>query len=128
MGDGFDAAEIVFEGNVLVGSVGVFVGEAEADQDAWDLKSVVHLRNEGDGTALTDEHGLPAKALLQSVLCLLENRIVVGSDPRLSGAQDFELAMDRFGKKLSNVFLDEFGDLLRVLIGDEARGEFGERF
>ena len=43
VGDGFDAAEVIFEGEVLVGGVGVFVGETEADEDAGDLdrKSVV---------------------------------------------------------------------------------------
>jgi hypothetical protein len=30
VGDGFNAAEIVFQGNVLIGRVGVFIGLAEA--------------------------------------------------------------------------------------------------
>jgi hypothetical protein len=30
VGNGFNAAEIVFEGDVFVGGVGIFIGEAEA--------------------------------------------------------------------------------------------------
>jgi len=48
MGDGLDAAEVVFEGDVFVGSMGVFVGQAKANQDAGDFESVIHLRNKGD--------------------------------------------------------------------------------
>lgn len=128
VGDGFDAAEIVLQGDVLVGSVSVFIGETEADQNAGDLKGVVHLRDERDGATFADENSFLAEALFQCGLGLLENRIVVGSDPRFPHAQDFELAMDRFGKKLSHVLLDQFGDLFRILIGDETRGEFGKGF
>ena len=124
VGDGLDAAEIVFEGNMLVGGVRVFVGQAETQQNTRDFKGVVHLRYERNGTAFANENGFPAKAFFQSRLGLLENGIVIGSDPRFSGAQDFELAMDGLGKKLSNVFFNELGDLVGILIGDEARRKF----
>src|SRR6266852_1305659 len=127
MGDSLDAAEIIFQRDVLVGSMGVFVGQAEADQNARHFEGVVHLSDEGDGTALANEDGLLSETLFQSCLCLLENRIVVGSHPRFPGAQNFKFAMDRFRKKLSNVLLHELGDLVRILVGYEARGEFGER-
>ncbi len=121
VGDGLDAAEIVFEGNMLVGGMRVFIGEAETEQNARDFKGVVHLRDKGDGAAFANENGFPAEAFFQSRLGLLENGIVIGSDPRFSGAQYFELAMDGLGKKLSNVFFHEFGDLVGILVGDEAR-------
>ncbi len=41
--DGFYAAKIIFEGDVFVRSVGVFVGKTEAEQDAGNFESVVHL-------------------------------------------------------------------------------------
>src|SRR5207249_4182707 len=124
MGDGLDAAEIVFEGNVLIRSVRVFVWEAEANQNAGHFEGVVHLRDERDGTALANEYGFFAEAFFQSRLGLLENGIVIGSDPGLSHAQDIEFAVNAFRKKLSNVFLHEFGDFLGILVGDQARGEF----
>ena len=57
MGDGFDAAEIVFEGEMFVGSVRVFVGQTEADEHAGNFESVMHLRDEGNGAAFTNENG-----------------------------------------------------------------------
>ena len=124
MGDGLDAAEIVFERDVLVRGVRVFVRKAEANQDAGHFEGVIHLRHERNGTTLANEHRFFAKSFFQSRLGLLENGIVIGSDPGFSSAQNFELAMDGFRKKLSNMLLHEFGDFLRVLIGYETRGEF----
>src|SRR5260370_15979578 len=65
VGDGFDAAEIVFKGDVLIGGVRVFVGEAETNQDARHFEGVIHLGYEGNGTAFANEHGLSAEAFLQ---------------------------------------------------------------
>src|SRR6266436_6299669 len=128
MGYGFNAAEVVLEGDVFVGGVGVFVGQAETNQDARHFKGVVHLGYEGDGTSLADENSFLAKSLFQGRLSLLENGIVVRSDPRFSGAQNFEFTMDRFGQKLSNMLFHELSDFAGILLGYEARGEFGERF
>src|SRR5467141_185418 len=108
--------------------MGVFIGEAEADQDARHLEGVVHLRYEGDGTAFANENGLFAKALLERGLRFLENWVVVGSHPGLSHAQNFKLAVNRCREELANVLLDEPGDLLRFLVGHEARGEFSKSF
>ena len=55
VGYGFYAAEIVFQGQVLVGGVGVFVGETKTDQDAGDFEGIVHLGDEGNGAALANE-------------------------------------------------------------------------
>lgn len=91
MGDGLDAAEVVFQGDVLVGGVGVFVGQAEAEEHAGHLEGVVHLGDEGDGAALADEDGLLAETLLQGALRDLEDGGVERSDPGLAGAEGFEL-------------------------------------
>jgi hypothetical protein len=48
VGDGLDAAEIIFQRDVLVGSMSVFVGQAEAEQNARHLEGVVHLCNKGN--------------------------------------------------------------------------------
>src|SRR6267378_124484 len=113
MGDGLDTAEIVFKSNVLIRGVRVFVRQTEADQNAWHFEGVVHLSYKRDGPALANENRLPAEALLQGGLRLLENRIVVRSHPGFSSAQDCELAINRFRQELSNVLLDKFGDLVR---------------
>ena len=55
---------------------------------------------------------------------LLKNRMRIGRDPGLAGAEHFEFAVHRFGQQLADVPLDELGDFLRVLIGHQARGEF----
>ena len=86
MGDGFDAAEIVFEGEMFVGSVRVFVGQTEADEHAGNFESVMHLRNEGYRATLTDEDRFSAEAFFQSGLRLQENRGLIGCHPRFSHA------------------------------------------
>src|SRR5947199_6052675 len=96
MGDGLDTAEIVFKGKVLVGSVRVFVRQAEAKQNAGHFESVVHLCHERNGAALANENGFLAEAFFQGRLGLLENGLVVGSDPGFSSAQNFKLAMNSF--------------------------------
>src|SRR5256885_9075667 len=107
VGHGFDAAEIVFKSQMFVGGVGVFVRQAEAEQDARHLEGVVHLRYERDGTTLANENSLSPEALHQRGLCFLENGIVVGSHPRFSGAQDFKLAADRFRQERSEEHTSE---------------------
>ena len=71
VGYGFDAAEIIFQGQMFVGGVGVFVRQAEADQDAGHLEGVVHLGDEGNRAAFADEYGPLAEAFFQRALgCL----------------------------------------------------------
>jgi len=43
MRDGLDAAVVVFEGEMLVWGVGVFIGKPEADENTWHFEGVVHL-------------------------------------------------------------------------------------
>src|SRR6266480_2159538 len=117
---------VFFKSQVFVGGVGVFVRQAEAEQDARHFEGVVHLRYERDGTTLANENSLSAKALHQRGLCFLENGIVVGSHPRFSGAQDFKLAADRFRQEHSNVFLHKFGDPVRNLVGYQASRELSK--
>ncbi len=68
VGDGFYAAEIIFEGDVFVGGVGIFIGQAETDQDAGHFEGVVHLRDERNRATFADEDGALAEALFQSAL------------------------------------------------------------
>ena len=128
MGDGFDAAEIIFQGEVFVGGMSVFVGQAEADQDAGHLEGVVHLRDERDRAAFADEDSLFAKAFFQRGLRFRENRSLIRSGPGFAGAEDFEFADHGFRQQLADVLLHELGDLLRILIGHQARGEFRPGF
>src|SRR5277367_2637849 len=107
MGDGFDATEIVFEGQMFVGSVGVFVWEAEADEHAGNFEGVVHLRYEGDGTALANEDRFFPEAFFEGALRDLENWRVKRGNPRFAGAQDVEFAFYGFGYKFADVFFDK---------------------
>ncbi len=74
---------------MLVWGVGVFIGKAEADENTWHFEGVVHLGDEGDGTAFTNEHRFFAKTFLQSGLGHLENRSFVGRHPGFARAQHF---------------------------------------
>ena len=81
--DGLDPAEIIFQRDVLVRGVRVFIRQSEAEQDARHLERVMHLRDERNRSALADEHGALAESLLQRVVRDLEERMRVGRDPRL---------------------------------------------
>src|SRR5271154_2116070 len=105
---------------MLVGGVGVFVGEAETDQDAWNLEGVVHLGYERDGAAFADEYGFLAETFFERGLSLGENGGVIGRGPRFAGAQHIEFAVDRFWQQLTDLFFNEFGDLVWILVGDQA--------
>jgi len=121
---GLDAAEIIFEKEMFVRGVSVFIGQTEADEHAGNLESVRHLSDEGDGAAFADEHRFFLEAFLQSGLGFLKNRRVVGSGPGLAGAEHFKFAMDGLRQEFANVFFDEFGDALGVLSGNQAGREF----
>ena len=124
VGDGFDAAEIIFQGKVLVGGVRVFVWKAEADEHAGNFEGVMHLRDEGNGAAFTNENGFFAKAFFERALGDLEDRRMERGDPRFAGAEDIEFALYGFRQEFANVFFYEFGDGVRILAGYEARGKF----
>src|SRR5208282_3490770 len=126
--DSLDAAEVVLQENVFVGCVGVFIGQAEANQDTGNFKGVVHLRDEGNGAAFADEHGLLAETLLQGFLGNLENRRLISRNPGFAGAEDLEFAVYGPGQELANVGLDKLGDLLGILVGNEPSGKLGVGF
>ena len=113
---------------MLVGSVSVFIREAETDQDAGDFESVMHLGNKRDRTAFADEHGLFAKALFEGRLSLQKNRGMEGSHPGFPGAQNFKFAMNGVRQELSNLFFDEPGDFVRLLIGYQPCRKFCKGF
>src|SRR3984893_2393153 len=119
--DGFDAAEIIFQGDVFVGSVGVFIRQTKTDEHAGDFESVVHLRDEGDGAAFANKHGAFAKTLFERVLRLFENGRLIRCGPRFAGAKNVEFAMHAFRQKFAYVFFNKLGDFLRILMGNEAR-------
>src|SRR5712692_10796141 len=123
VGDGFDAAEIILKGDVLVRGVSIFVGEAEAEQNTGNLEGVMHLRDERNRAAFANENGFFAEAFFQGGLGFQENRGMIRSNTEFSGAQDFKFAMNGFRQQLSNVLLDKPGDFVRILMGNEPSGE-----
>ena len=127
MRNGLDTEEIIFEGNVFVGGVGIFVGQAETDQHAGNFERIVHLRHKGNGAALANKDGPLAEPFFERGLRLAENRIVVRSRPGFAHAQDVEFAVNRFRQQLSNVLFNELRDFFGILIGDQPRRELRKR-
>src|SRR3989449_8489101 len=125
LGDGAYPTEVILERDMLVGGVGVFIGQSEPHQDTRHLEGVVHLRDKWNRPSLADEHGFLPETLLQRLQRRFENRMRVRRGPGLSFAEHLELARDRFREQLANVLLDLLGDLVRVLARHQARGEFG---
>ena len=124
VGDGFDPVEIIFQEDVLVWSVSVFIRQSEADQHARNFEGIVHLSDEGNRTTLADEDCFFAKSLFERRLRLFENGRVERRNPGLAGAEEFEFAGHGLGQKLADMLLDSLGDFLRILIGNQARREF----
>src|SRR6202035_2437078 len=79
--DGLDSAEIIFQSDVLVRGVRVFVGQPEAQQDAGHLERVVHLRDKRNRSALADKNGALAKTFFKRTVRHLKIRMRIGRDP-----------------------------------------------
>ena len=77
MGDGLNSAVVIIERKVLVGGVGIFVGQTETDEHARHLKGIVHLRDERNGAPFANEHRFFPKALLKRGLRHVENGVVI---------------------------------------------------
>src|SRR5437879_9256320 len=82
--------------------------QTEADQHAGNFKRVVHLRDERDGPAFANEHGLLAETFLQSGDCLLEDRRMKRGGPGLAHAQHFELQLTVLGNSVRTRFSTSF--------------------
>ncbi len=89
--DGLDSAEIIFQSDVFVGCVRVFVGQSEAQQHAGNFKCVVHLRDERNRTAFADENSFLAEAGFERVNRRLKNRMRVRRDPGFARAENLEI-------------------------------------
>src|SRR6202158_113103 len=121
---GFDAAEVIFERDVLVRGMSIFVRQAEAHEHAGNFKRVVHLRDKGNRAAFANKNCLLAEAFFERFDGRLENGMGVGRGPRLAFAEDFKSAGNARGQKLSNIFFNELGDFVGVLIRHYARRKF----
>src|ERR1700730_17057277 len=114
--DRFDSAKIIFQRDVFIGRVGLFVRQSKSNQNAGYFESVMHLRNEGNGTAFANENSLFPKTFFQSTLRLLKNRRLKGSRPRLAGAKNFKFAGDRIRQQRADLFFDQLSNLVWILI------------
>src|ERR1700736_4324608 len=126
MRDRFYSAEIIFQGNVFVGSVRVFIWQSKAEEHAGNLESIVHLRDERDRTTLANKYRLLAKTLFERGLRLLENGSLKRRDPRFAGAEHLKFTVNRFWQQFANMFLHERCNFTRFLIGNQARRKFRE--
>src|ERR1700730_4101691 len=109
--DGFDSPEIIFERYVFIGRMSIFVRQSKSNQNAGHFERVMHLRNEGNGTAFANENSFFPKTSFQSALRLLKNWRLKGSRPRFPGAQNLKFASDRTGQQRADLFFDQLGNL-----------------
>src|SRR3990167_8679592 len=128
VGQAHDPFLEVFQVQALVGGVGVLVRQPEAEQHAGLLELLVHGGDQGDGTALPNEHRFLSEASLERGLAGLDERMVEGRDPGVAFAVQGELHPHALGGDLLDVLLDELGDLGRNLVGHQAGGELGGGF
>src|SRR4029077_14082373 len=65
---GLDASKIVFQQNVLVRGMGIFVGQAKTQHDARHLERVVHLSDKGNRAAFADKNGALAESRFERLV------------------------------------------------------------
>src|SRR5271168_3273658 len=112
--DGSNSTEIIFERDVFVRGMRVFVRQSEPQEDARNFEGVVHLSYEWDRTALSDENSFLSKARFECVNRFLENRMRIRRHPGFSRAQNFELALDCLREKLADMLFNELRDFRGV--------------
>ena len=64
--DGFNSAKIIFERDVFIGCVSVFVRQSKSDQNTGNFESIMHLRNERNRAAFANENSLFPKRFAPS--------------------------------------------------------------
>src|ERR1700688_2987099 len=104
---------------MLVGSVRVFVRQAEADKHAGYFEGVMHLRDERDGAAFANEDGFFPEAFLERALGDLKDWRMERRYPRFTGAEHFEFALHGLRQEFQNVLFDELRGGVRILVGNE---------
>ena len=111
---------------LFVGSVQVVVGQAEAHHHAGNFQHVLEIGDDGNRAAGADEDRIFLKDLVQRLGRGLDERIVGAHHARRAFAEDLDVGLDALGRELLHelgVFLE---DVVRVLIGHQAHGDFGE--
>src|SRR4051795_10224411 len=119
--DRFDAGKIVFQRQMLVRSMRIFVRQTESNQNAGHFESVVHLCDERDGTAFTNKNSLLPETFFEGGLSFGKNRRLKWSGPRLARTQYLKLADHGFRQQFADVFFHQLCDFLWVLIGYQPR-------
>src|SRR5580693_1179153 len=113
---------------MLVGSVRVFVRQAEADKHAGYFESVMHLRDERDGAAFANKDGFFSEAFFERALGDLKDGRMEGRYPRFTGAEHFEFALYGLRQEFPNVLFDELRGRVGILLGNQTSGKFREGF
>src|SRR5258708_16879536 len=110
---------------LLVGSVQVVIGQAEAHHHARELEHVLEIGHDGNGAAGADEDGVFLEDLMHGFGSGLDEAVVGADHAGRALAEDFDLGLNALGRQ----FLHVVGVLLEyvvgVLIGHHAHGDLG---
>ena len=110
---------------LLVGSVQVVVGKAEAHHDGGNLQSFVEVVDDGDRSPAADEHRFFLECIVQRFGCGLDVWIVGTDHGGRTFAPDFNFGLDTFRRKLLHKVGVLLEDVVGILVRYQAHGNFG---
>lgn len=123
--DSLDSAIELLEQITLVGRVDEVPLEAEAEQGRGSLQDLLSSSDDGDAAASAVRHRIHSVNLLHGLGC---RSVLLGAergDEALAAVAELHLAGDALRGDCLEVLCEELGDLLAVLIGDEAHRNLG---
>src|SRR5580658_8667625 len=104
---GFNSAKIIFQRDVFVRRVSIFVRQAKTQKHARNLKGVVHLRHKRNGTAFANEYSFLTESGFERVDRFLKNWMGIRRYPWLAGTEKLKAAMHCFRQQFSNMFFNK---------------------
>src|SRR5271165_137884 len=125
--DGFDAVVEVGDVELLVGGVEVVVGEAEAHHHAGNFQHVLKVGDDGNRAAAANEDRIFLEGVVQGFGGGFDVGIVGADHGGRTLAPDFDGGFDALGRELLHKGRVLFQDVIGILVGDEAHGNFRGR-
>src|SRR5271165_1150619 len=126
--EGLDAAIEVGEVELFVGSVEVVVRKAKAHHDGRNLQVPLEVTNNGDRSTGADEDSVLVPDLFEGARGGLDVRVVGANDDGLAGMDEADVEFDAIWLQRFDIALVLGEGLLRILVGYEAHGDFGDSF
>ena len=123
--DHFDAFAEMVEFVVLVRGVDVVLGETEAAEDGLHAEHLLEVRHNRDAAAAVGRDGTFAIDIHVGLLSSLVRRHIHAATVGFAAVRGNHLHLHVVGCDVLEVLLEEFRNLVGILVGDQAHGDVG---